>query len=90
MASKIEKSEKLEKIEKVEKIEKTERPANLRADVMPKDGYVLSVDGKLKRRFETSDEAMSAGVKLKQSYPVIQVAVFDASARSYTPVVLPE
>ncbi len=30
---------------------KTEKPANLRADAMPTDGYVLSVDGKLKSRF---------------------------------------
>jgi hypothetical protein len=29
-------------------------------------------------------------LKLKQDYPVIQVAVFDATARSYTPVALPE
>lgn len=69
---------------------KTAKPANLRANAMPTDGYILTVDGKLKTRFETSDEAMSAGLKLKQSYPVVQVAVFDASARSYTPVVLPE
>jgi hypothetical protein len=69
---------------------KTEKPSNLRADVMPNDGYVLLVDGKLKTRFNTSDEAMTAGVKLKQSYPVVQVAVFDATARSYTPVALPE
>jgi hypothetical protein len=72
------------------KLHETKRPANLRADAVPDDGYVLSVDGKLKQRFETSDEAMTAGMKLKQNYPVIQVAVFDAAARSYTPVALPE
>ena len=69
---------------------KTEKPGNLRANVTPNDGFVLSVDGKLKTRFDTSEEAMSAGLKLKQDYPVIQVAVFDAAARSYTPVALPE
>ncbi len=69
---------------------KTERPGNLRADVMPHDGYVLSVDGKLKTRFQTSEEAMTAGLKLKQNHPVVQVAIFDATARSYAPVVLPE
>jgi hypothetical protein len=68
----------------------TEKPGNLRANVTPNDGFVLSVDGKLKTRFDTSEEAMSAGLKLKQDYPVIQVAVFDATARSYTPVALPE
>lgn len=68
----------------------TVRPTNIRADIMPHDGYVLAVDGKFKTRFETSEEAMTAGLKLKESYPVIQVAVFDATARSYTPVVSPE
>ena len=69
---------------------KTEKPTNLRANVMPIDGYVLSVDGKLKSRFQTSEEAMTVGLKLKQDYPVVQVAIFDAAARSYVPVTLPE
>ncbi len=84
------KTEKLEKPHKLEIPEKTEKPRNLRADVMPHDGYVLSVDGKLKTRFQTSEDAMTAGLKLKQTYPVIQVSIFDAAARSYAPVVLPE
>lgn len=49
----------------------TKKPANLRANAMPTDGYVLAVDGKLKTRFETLKEAMTAGAKLKQSFPVI-------------------
>jgi hypothetical protein len=69
---------------------KTEKPENLPANVTPKDGFVLSVDGKLKTRFDTSEAAMTAGIKLKQNYPVIQVSVFDAATRSYTPVALPE
>lgn len=69
--------------------EKT-RPTNLSANVLPSDGFVLSVDGKLKGRYETSEDAMTAGLKLKQSYPVLQVSVFDGAARSYTPVNLPE
>jgi hypothetical protein len=67
---------------------KTEKSASLRADIMPRDGYMLTVDGKMKTRFETADEAMAAGLKLKTSYPVVQVAVFDAAVRSYVPVVL--
>jgi len=64
----------------------TKKPANLRANSMPTDGYVLAVDGKLKTRFETLKEAMTAGAKLKQSFPVIQVAVYDAAERKYTPI----
>ena len=61
--------------------QKTEKPANLRANAMPTDGFILAIDGKLKTRYETSEEAMTAGSKLKQSFPVIQVAVFDAKQR---------
>jgi hypothetical protein len=62
------------------------KPANLRAIAMPSDGYMLAVDGKLKTRYESSNEAMTAASKLKQSYPVIQIAVYDATQRMYTAV----
>ena len=62
------------------------RPANLGANEVPSDGYVLSIDGMLKARYETLAEAMTAGSKLKQQYPVVHVAVFDATTRKYTPV----
>ena len=65
-----------------------QKPTNLRANAIPVDGYVLSVDGKLKTRYETSTEAMAAGIKLKQSFPAIQITVFDAAERIYAPVAL--
>ena len=70
--------------------QENKKPENLRANAVPTDGYVLSVDGKLKTRYETSKEAVTAGAKLKQNFPVIQVAVFDAAERSYTPVEMQE
>ena len=65
---------------------KTKKPANLLANAMPTDGFVLTVDGKLKTRFETAKEAMTAASKLKETYPVIQVAIYDAAERTYSPV----
>ena len=47
---------------------------------------VLSVDGKLKTRYETAKEAMTAAAKLKETYPVIQVTVYDAAERKYSPL----
>ena len=38
----------------------TKKPANLRANAMPIDGYVLSVDGKLKTRYDSSKDAIAA------------------------------
>lgn len=72
------------------KLEETKKPQNLRANAMPIDGFVLSVDGKLKTRYESSQDAATAAAKLKQSFPVIQVAIYDAAARVYTPVDLQE
>jgi hypothetical protein len=57
---------------------------------MPVDGFVLSIDGKLKKRYESSEDAMAAGTKLKQNFPALQVAVYDAAGRNYTPVDLHE
>lgn len=71
-------------------LQETKRPANLRANAVPVDGFVLSIDGKLKTRYESAKDANAAGVKLKQSYPVIQVAVYDAAQRNYAPVELQE
>jgi hypothetical protein len=71
-------------------LKETKKPVNLRANAMPIDGYLLSVDGKLKTRYETSEEAMTSASKLKQSYPVIQVAIYDATERVYMPVNLQE
>jgi hypothetical protein len=71
-------------------IQNTLKPENLRAYAVPIDGYLLSVDGKLKARYETANEAADEGSKLKQSFPMIQIAVYDAAERTYTPVDLHE
>jgi hypothetical protein len=68
------------------KLQETRKPENLRANAVPVDGFVLSVDGKLKTRYESAKDAAAAGAKLKHSYPVIQIAVYDAAERNYTPV----
>lgn len=68
----------------------TTRPRNLRANVIPTDGFALSVDKKLKTMYQTAEEAMAAGSKLKQKFPVTQVAVYDAAGEVYTPVELQE
>lgn len=67
-------------------IQATKKPANLSVNAMPSDGYVMAVDGKLKARYESESDAMTAASKLKQSYPVLQIAVYDAAKRTYTAV----
>jgi|SRR6185437_2045763 hypothetical protein len=80
----------VKEIKEIKEIKEAKKPSNLRANAIPTDGYVLSVDGKLKTRFETANEAVTAAAKLKETYPVIQVAVYDAAERKYSPVESPE
>jgi len=56
---------------------------------MPKEGFVLTVDGKMKAIYETEPEATAAAARLKQHFPVIRVAVYDATAQSYTLLTAP-
>jgi hypothetical protein len=66
--------------------EDAKKPAQVRADAIPTDGYILTVDGKLKTRYETEQDATTEAAKLKQRFPVIQVSVYDAAAGTYTAV----
>ena len=65
------------------------RPKNPSANLMPTEGYALEIDGKLKTDYQTSDQAMKAGLELKKKFPHIQVVVFDAKERTRTLVSLP-
>ena len=68
----------------------TTRPKNPLANVLPTEGYVLEIDGKFKSEYKTSEAAMKAGLELKKKYPHIQVKVYDAKERTWTPVELSE
>ena len=70
--------------------QETKAPGNLRANSVPTEGYVLVVDGKLKTQYATSAEALTAGAQLKERFPSIQVTVFDAVARTYSALPVPE
>jgi len=69
------------------KLEK--KPANRRGNALPTEGFGLVVDGKIKSQYDTSKAALTAGLKLKQNFPVVQVIVFDAAEGTRTLVELP-
>ena len=75
-------------ISKPMEIEVESRPKNLKANVLPSDGYGLEVDGKVKAQYETADAAAKVGLELKRKYPQIQVKVFDAKERTRTAIEL--
>jgi hypothetical protein len=66
------------------------RPRNPRGDAFPVEGFALTVDGKIKSQYPDLADAMKVGLALKTKFPVIQVAIYDATAKTRTLVNLPE
>ena len=66
------------------------RPKNPSANTVPSEGYVLEIDGKFKKEYDSSEAAMVAALELKKKYPQIQVNVYDAKEHSRTLVDLTE
>jgi hypothetical protein len=51
--------------------------------------YLLQVDNQTKGFFPTPEAAHSAGLKIKKSFPHLQVAIYDSVTNSRTLVTLP-
>jgi hypothetical protein len=65
-------------------IEEPEPKKILRADRPPVDGFVTVVDGHFKSEFNTVDAAEASGRKLKSTYPMLQIEIYDASTKTRT------
>lgn len=70
--------------------DKAKMPKNLQANVLPTEGYVLEIDGKMKSHHPTAEAAEKAGLELKRKFPIIKINVFGVKDRTRTPVELPE
>jgi hypothetical protein len=61
------------------------QPRNVtRADLVMNEGFGLEVDGRMKKIFSTLAEAQKRARNLKAEYPMLQVKVFDAAAKTRT------
>ncbi len=56
----------------------------MRADLPPTEGFSLMVDGKFKLDYPDMAAATKVARELKKKFPVIQVAVYDAAAKTRT------
>ena len=55
------------------------QPKNIhRADVTPPNGFVLEIDGRMKKQFESESDARAEALQLKARFPMLQVKVYDA------------
>ncbi len=61
-------------------------PRNIPPNTAPTEGFSLEVDGKIKSQHPTVEAATALGAELKRKFPVLQVMIFDAVAKTRTPV----
>jgi hypothetical protein len=48
---------------------------------LPKSGFALEIDGRMKTEFATKEGAEMGAAELKRRFPLLQVRIFDASAK---------
>jgi len=61
-----------------------ERPRNIPPNSYPTDGFAVEVDGKIKSQHATREAAATFGAELKRKFPVLQVTIYDATAKTRT------
>ena len=49
-----------------------------RSAALPKTGFALEIDGRLKAEFMTKEGAEQGAVELKRRFPMLQVRIYDA------------
>jgi len=59
-----------------------QRPRNIQANINPADGFFLEVDAKIKSQHPTLEAAMKIGAELKRKFPMVQVTIYDAVAKT--------
>ena len=65
-------------------IDEPEQKKAPRADRPPTEGFVEVVDGHFKSEFNTVDAASAADRKLKSTYPMLQIEIYDAATKART------
>ena len=64
-----------------------QQPRNIqRADIAPASGFALVVDGHFKTQFESDAAANKTAKELLGKYPMLQVAIYDASTKARTQI----
>ena len=64
-----------------ERTQRTPAPVRRATSSLPNAGFALIVDNQPKAEFKTHDQALKAGIDLKQRFPMLQVKIYDAENR---------
>ena len=68
----------------VRSIDDEPEPKPPRADRPPTEGFVVIVDGHFKSEFGSVETAEESGRKLKATYPMLQIEIYDAATKVRT------
>ena len=49
---------------------------------LPKTGFALEIDGRLKAEFSTKAGAEQGAMELKRRFPMLQIRIYDASLKA--------
>jgi hypothetical protein len=49
---------------------------------LPKSGFALEIDGRLKTEFSTKEGAEHGAIELKRRFPMLQIRIYDAATHS--------
>jgi hypothetical protein len=64
-----------------------QQPRNIqRADIAPANGYAMVVDGHFKTQFSEESAAKKAASELLANFPMLQVEIYNATAKSRAPI----
>ena len=54
----------------------------LRSKELPKAGFALEIDGRIKTEFDTREGAETGAIELKHRFPTLQIRVYHAQTNS--------
>jgi hypothetical protein len=49
---------------------------------LPKSGFTLEIDGRLKTEFCTKEGAEHGAIELKRRFPMLQIRIYDAASQT--------
>jgi hypothetical protein len=49
---------------------------------LPKAGFALEIDGRIKTEFDTREGAETGAIELKRRFPALQIRIYDAQTQS--------
>ncbi len=60
----------------------------LQSSELPKTGFAIEVDGRIKTEFDTKEGADRGAIELKRRFPMLQIRIYDAAAKSHLEISL--